>query len=148
MAERSIARRGEWWPGRRMAEWFDWLDWPGFPAFGEDDRMLRIEETRDDDTLVIRAEMPGIDPKKDVHITVRDRVVEIRAERREQANSEEKGTLRSEFRYGSFSRVIPLPEEAKEGDVKAKYTDGILEIRVPCAPPPTREARRVEVERT
>jgi HSP20 family protein len=148
MAESSIARRSERWPGRRMAEWLDWLDWPTFPSLGEGERMLRIEEKREDDVLVIRAEMPGIDPAKDVDITVRDRMVEIRAERREEKTSEEKGTRRSEFRYGSFARTVPLPDEAKEGDVKATYKDGILEIRVPCAPAPHAEARRIAVERT
>jgi hypothetical protein len=49
MAESSLARRSEWWPGRRMTEWFDWLDWPGFATSREGERMIRIEELRDGD---------------------------------------------------------------------------------------------------
>jgi HSP20 family protein len=134
MAETAITRRSEWRPGRLMHEWFDWLEWPGLAALREGDQMIRIEERRDDDSLVIRAEMPGIDPDKDVEIKVRDHLLEIRGERREEESTEEKGTRRSEFRYGSFFRAVPLPMEAKEGDVQASYKDGVLEVRVPCAP--------------
>ena len=147
MAESAPARRSEWWPGRRMTEWLDWLDWPGFTAVREGDRLIRIEEKRDGDTLVIRAEMPGIDPDKDVEIHVRDHMLEIRAERHEEQSTDEKGTHRSEFRYGSFFRTVPLPPDAKEGDVHASYKDGVLEVRVPCAPASVPEPQRIAVER-
>jgi len=148
MAESTIARRSEWRPTRRMGEWFDWLDKPGFAALREADRMIRIEELRDGDNLVIRAEMPGIDPDKDVEIDVRDHTLEIRAERREEESTQEKGAHRSEFRYGSFYRAVLLPEEAKEGDVHATYTDGVLEVRVPCAPAIEETPQRIPVTRT
>jgi HSP20 family protein len=131
-----------------MVEWLDWLDWPGLASLREGDRMIRIEERVEDDALVIRAEMPGIDPDKDVEINVRDHTLEIRAERREEESKEEKGTRRSEFRYGSFSRVVALPPEAKEGDVHASYKDGVLEVRVPCAPAVEAAPQRVPISRT
>ena len=46
--------------------------------------------------------MPGIDPDKDVQIHLRDHTLEIRAERKEEETHEEKGTRRSEFRYGTY----------------------------------------------
>jgi HSP20 family protein len=153
MAESSIARRSEWWPGRRFADLFDWpgltgwFDWPTFTTLREGDSMLRIEETREGDTLVVRAEMPGIDPDEDVEIHVRDHLLEIRAERREEKTTEEEGTRRSEFRYGSFYRAVPLPPDAKEGDVAAAYKDGILEVRVPCAPAGEPSTQRIPIER-
>lgn len=49
------------------------------------------------------------------------------------------GHFRSEFHYGSFSRSIPLPDGVKDEDIKAGYTDGVLEVRTPlpdaAAPP-------------
>ncbi len=144
MAERSMARRNDWWPGRRMSEW---LEWPPFEALREGDRMLRIEEFRDGDTLVIRSEMPGIDPDKDVEINVRDHTLEIKAERRENKTSEEKGTRRSEFHYGAFFRAVPLPTDAKEGDVEASYKDGVLEVKLPCAPTIEETKQRVPIAR-
>jgi HSP20 family protein len=93
--------------------------------------MLRVEEYREGDTLVIRAEMAGIDPDKDVEITVSDGVLHISAQRREEEKTEGKDYYRQELRYGSFSRDVALPEGCSEEDVKASYQDGILEIRVP-----------------
>ena len=144
----GLARRTEWWPGRRFADWLeDWFEWPN-PTLREGEKMLRIEEQREDDALVIRAEIPGIDPEKDVDINVRDHTVEIRAERREEKRTEDKGMHHSEFRYGSFYRAVPLPTDASESDVRATYTNGILEIRVPCASRTEQTPRRIPVERT
>jgi len=153
MAKDSMIRRHERGPQRRMAEWLDrsvWADlvnWPGFGLLRDGDNMLRIEEYRDDDTFVVRTEMPGIDPDKDVQIEMRDHTLEIRAEHREERTDEDKETRRSEFRYGSFFRAVPLPVEAKEGDVKATYKDGVLEVRVPCAPSFEERPHRIPVER-
>ena len=94
---------------------------------------LRVEEDQDGSTLVVKAEMPGIDPDKDVDISVSDGVLHIRAERQETAEHREKGGYRTEFRYGSFARDIPLPSGSKDSDVSASYRDGVLEVRVPVA---------------
>ena len=96
-----------------------------------DDSEMKVEEFRDGDTLVVRAEMPGIDPDKDVEITVADRMLTLRAERRSETKTEDKKGYRSEFHYGSFSRSVRLPAGAGEDDVKASYNDGILEVRIP-----------------
>jgi len=92
---------------------------------------LRVEEFRENGSLVIRCEMPGIDPDEDVEITVRDQMLRIQAERQQEEETETASGYRSEFHYGSFGRVVPLPPGASEQDVKAKYKDGILEVRVP-----------------
>ena len=107
---------------------------------------MRVEEIVEGDELLVRAEMPGIDPDKDVQIHVRNHMLEIRAERREERNTEEKGSYRSEFRYGSFTRTIALPPDASESDVKARYKDGILEVRMPLDKKQA-EVTRVEVQR-
>jgi HSP20 family protein len=83
----------------------------------------------------VRAELAGIDPDKDVEITVKDGMLQITAERRVEEKTEDKGYTRHELRYGSFSRALPLPEGASESDIKATYKDGILEIRVPVTEP-------------
>jgi HSP20 family protein len=118
-----------------------WLDWFApdrfFPRrFYHEfvkpvESMIRVEEFVQDGYFVVRAELPGVDPDKDVEIFLREGTLEIRAERKEAANG--KAGHRSEFRYGSFERVIPLPTGVAEKDIKASYLDGILEIRVPTA---------------
>lgn len=100
---------------------------------GPDRSWLRVEEFVEDKTLVVRAELPGIDPDKDVDLEVTDGQLRIKAHREEKSEQKEKDSYRSEFRYGSFSRTIPLPAGATEANVTATYADGVLEVRVPIA---------------
>ncbi|MFI5053537.1 MAG: Hsp20/alpha crystallin family protein [Acidimicrobiia bacterium] len=155
MAETEKAEKT---PAVRVPEWSDtferWLaDWPR-PRFwpelrrslGEGIDLLKVEEFTEGDHVVVRAEMPGIDPDKDVQITVTDHTLRLRAERREESKSEEKGSYRSEFHYGSFTRTVPLPVGATDKDVKATYKDGILEVRIPVDREEAK-ARKVPIQR-
>lgn len=117
------------------------IDWPsfGFPErwrrlmdVDVDDAWIKTEEFRDGDTLVVRAELPGIDPDRDVDIDVSGGVVHLRARREQKEEHTDKQGYRSEFRYGQFRRDIVLPEGTAGEDVKASYANGILEVRVPC----------------
>lgn len=129
-------------------------DWPDFQElvqrWFEGDRelsMMRVEEFVDDKTLVVRAELPGIDPDKDVQIEVLNGELHIRAERQEKTEHKEKDSYRSEFTYGSFTRTLRLPAGATEDDVKATYTDGVLEIRVPIGEPVEPAPVKVQITR-
>ena len=112
------------WP---LPRWFEWRP----EALTQLESQIRLEELREGDEYVVRAEMPGLDPEKDVDIEVTDHTLRIRAERRQETKTEDAKGYRSEFRYGSFLRTVPLPSAATEKDVKATYKDGILEVRVP-----------------
>lgn len=124
---------------KRMPRELDWPTWMTrrigeMPElFGElfEESPMKVEEFETDGSLVIRAEMPGIDPDEDVEITVTDHRLHLTAERRSETKEEDVKGWRSEFRYGSFERTMPLPLGATEDDVTATYEDGILEIRVP-----------------
>jgi HSP20 family protein len=148
MENKSLDVRRFEWPLRR----WDWFDGPDLfrwiegvrPFFGAEDR-LRVEEELTDETLVIRAEMPGIDPDKDVEITVGDGVLHLRAERKTEAKEELQGRVRSEFHYGSFERMIRVPKDVVLDDVDATYKDGILEITVPYKVPTEAPPRKVAV---
>ncbi len=104
----------------------------GFPSWAANLRpllganLIRLEDEMIDGHYLLRAELPGIDPAKDVDITVRDGQLTIKAERTEK--KEAKG--RSEFSYGSFVRSITLPAGANEEDIKATYDKGILTVDV------------------
>lgn len=92
---------------------------------------VHVEEFREDGTLVVRAELAGIDPDKDVEVSVSGKTLHIEAERKEEASTDERDYLRREIRYGSFVRELVLPEGITAKDVKAAYNKGILEVRVP-----------------
>lgn len=109
----------------------------------------RVEEFQDGSTVVIRAELPGIDPDKDVELTVVDDTLRLRAQKREQTEHKDKRSYRSEIRYGSFARTLPLPEGTKEADISASYTDGVLEVRAPLRDQAQQQAaRKIPVTRT
>lgn len=124
------------WPER----WRRWMD-------VEHEGWLRVEETKEDGNLVVRAEMPGVDPDKDVEIEVSDHVLHISAKRQERQEHKEKGSYRSEFRYGEFSRDLTLPEGVDRDAVKAEYKDGILEVRIPWPAKPEVGATKVPISR-
>lgn len=110
---------------------------------------MRLEEFIDGDTCVIRAELPGLDPEKDVDIEVSDGILRLSAERTEQSKEERPDGYRSEFHYGRMIRHIRLPEGTTEDDITASYKDGILEVRAPA--PKAAEpalAKKISVKRS
>jgi HSP20 family protein len=95
------------------------------PTFGG--HLIRLEDEIKDGNYELRAEIPGVDPAKDVDITVRDGQLTIKAERTEKKES----SGRSEFTYGSFVRSVSLPAGADEDAITASYDKGILTVSVP-----------------
>jgi HSP20 family protein len=109
---------------------------------------LRVEEFRDGSFLVIRAELPGVDPASDIDISVSGHTLTIEGQRQEDPENQGKDNYRSEFRYGEFSRSFQVPSEVNEEEIQASYTSGILEIRVPVAGNEETPRRKVRVNRT
>ncbi len=89
-----------------------------------------MEETAD--AIHLKLEVPGMDAK-DIDIQVSAEAVSISGERRSESKTEEKGMTRSEFSYGAFRRVIPLPTRIENTNVNAEYKDGILNLTLPKA---------------
>ncbi|MEO3863295.1 Hsp20/alpha crystallin family protein [Acrocarpospora sp. B8E8] len=119
----TITRRQ---PRGFFPEIFDWLEAPlaGFrPAIGP---AIRFEDFVKDGRYVLVAELPGVDPDKDLEITLTDGVLAIHAER----HHEDSGAHHTEFRYGALTRSVVLPPGADPKDVKAVYDKGLLEISV------------------
>jgi HSP20 family protein len=123
-------------PFRRSFSLTDWMT----------DEMIRVDEYQENETLVIRAELAGIDPDKDVEVTVSEGMLRIHAERREEDKSEGKGYLRHELRRGAFSRNLSLPKGVTEADITASYKHGILEIRIPMPEAKEPESTKIPVE--
>ena len=82
------------------------------------------------DNFVLKAQLPGIDPK-DIDVQVTPEAISISGERRYQNTEEKPGYVRSEFRYGKFHRVLPLPAHIQNDSVQAEYKDGILTLTLP-----------------
>ena len=94
--------------------------------------MMKIEECREGSDYCVRAELPGMDPKN-IDINCEEGVLTISAHREEHDFDGHQGAYRSEFRYGSISRTLPLPRDVQVDDCKASYKNGVLELRMPCS---------------
>lgn len=108
-------------------------EWPTGMLGGSQSFVPPVEVVTRDEDLVVRAELPGIDPEQDVDITVHDGVLEIRGERRREENTNGNAYFRQETVYGAFRRRIALPESVDPDQIKATYQQGILEVVIPKA---------------
>lgn len=126
----------------RLGDWSD-LGLLGSLVHAAAGDAIRIEEYSDGNALIVRAELPGIDPDRDVELSVADGVLHIRATRENSGERLAVEGFRTEFHYGTFMRSIALPAGAYEHEIKATYSNGILEVRIPI----TRTAtHRIEIE--
>ena len=91
--------------------------------------------------MIVRAELPGLN-KDDVKVEVTDDGLIIRGERKQEHEEKGEGFYRSERSYGQFYRLIPLPEDVNTDQVRADFSNGVLEITVPV---PERQQRRREI---
>lgn len=84
------------------------------------------------EAFLLKVEVPGL-KAEDLDIQVTGEAISVSGERRSESTSEDKGITRSEFRYGRFRRVIPLPARVQNDQVQATYDSGILNLRLPKA---------------
>jgi len=106
-----------------------------FPRFfeefeGEEEIAPPIESYIEDGNLVVRADVPGLEPK-DIEISVLHNVLTIKGERKSEKEVKEKNYLRREVSYGAFERRLSLPEGASADQIKATFKNGVIEVSVP-----------------
>ncbi len=101
-----------------------------------------IDVFQKNNELTIRADLPGM-KKDEVSVDITDDAITIRGERKRESEEDRDGFYRSERSYGSFCRVIPLPEGAMTEQAKAHFRDGVLEVTMPS--PPAAKGRRLEI---
>lgn len=90
----------------------------------------KVDVVTKDNKLVTRVDLPGM-KKEDVLVEVEDGFLTLSGERTKETKEEKDHTYREEREYGSFYRTVPLPKGVKADDVKATFTNGVLEVTVP-----------------
>jgi HSP20 family protein len=102
-------------------------------------------QSQENDRLVVQADVPGL-KEEDINVEVQDGTLRLSGERRSEAERSERGYYHSERSYGSFVRVIPLPQGAKPETASASFENGVLRIEME-APNGAGQARgrRIEV---
>ncbi len=96
----------------------------------EQGRSLAIDVVEKDDALVVRADLPGLNPEDiDIHIT--DNVLTIRGEYKHEEDKEEENYRIRERSYGRFERAIRLPQQINTDETNAEYENGVLHLTLP-----------------
>src|ERR1035437_2854343 len=109
-------------PRTMVPDLIEWFEEPFMKLRPYLAQPIRVEDYLTGDHYMVRAGVAGIDPEKDVEVTLGSGYLNIHAELYDQ----NEGKHRSEFRYGSFTRSLPLPAHVNEDDVTASYADGIV----------------------
>lgn len=112
---------------------------------GRAEWMPAIEAFQRGNEFVVRADVPGLS-KDDLTVEVGEDQLTIQGERKYDHEEEREGVYRSERSYGSFYRVIPLPEGAVADSAKANFKDGVLEVVLQAPSQEVRRGRKVEIE--
>jgi HSP20 family protein len=122
--------------------------WPSFRTQGVSEAATWFPEVdvfEKDNRLVTKVDLPGM-KKEDVKVEVTDGHLAISGERKSESEEKKERFYRSEREYGSFYRAVPLPEGVKLEDVKATFSDGVLEVSVPLPAQPEAKVRKVEIQ--
>jgi HSP20 family protein len=91
-----------------------------------------VESYVEGDKLIVRVDLPGIDPKE-VEILVVDNQLIIKGERKATREHNGDSHLYREVHYGRFERTLPLPKRVSADNVNARYNEGVLEISMPAS---------------
>ncbi|MBF2017998.1 MAG: Hsp20/alpha crystallin family protein [Rivularia sp. T60_A2020_040] len=126
---------------------FDDMLTPDNSDFTSFSKVPAAELWETNEAVNLKIELPGMNTKDlDIHVT--ENAVSIKGERKQESTTEENGTKRTEFRYGKFERIIPLPARIQNTDVKADYKDGILNLHLPKAQEEKNKVVKVNLEPT
>lgn len=120
-----------WWPRLRLPEIEEII--PSVDIFEEGDN------------VVVKAELPGM-KKEDVDVSLTDDVITISGEKKKEEKVEKKNYFRLERSHGSFTRSFSLPVEVQTDKAKAKFANGILEVRIPKTEEAKKKEKKILIE--
>jgi HSP20 family protein len=115
------------------------------PASGGITWSPEIDVFEKDNHLVTKVDLPGM-KKEDVKVEVTDGHLAISGERKSETEEKNDAFYRCEREYGSFYRAVPLPDGVKPEDVKATFSDGVLEVSVPLPAKPEAKVSKIEIQ--
>ena len=104
-----------------------------------------VDVSEDDKAYRIEAELPGVD-ESDIDVTVRDNRLSLRAEKKSETEKRDENVHMSERRYGSFERSFQLPDGVDAEKIKAKFSNGVLTLKLPKSAKAKSEERKISVK--
>jgi HSP20 family protein len=104
----------------------------------------RVDISEDTNNIYVHAELPGLS-ENDVKVTVSEGLLTIKGEKKHEEKKEDKNYFRIERRYGEFARQFTLPDNVKEEEVYANFTNGVLEVTIPKGEPSKPKERQIPI---
>ena len=127
----------------RFQRFFD--EFPGLQTLDKDTFSPRIDISEDEKSILIDAEILGV-KKENLKITMQDNILTIEGEKKKVSEEKEKNFYREERTYGKFKRSFTLPVEVDSEKVDAKFSDGMLEIKLNKMEPKVAKERVIELK--
>ncbi len=109
------------------------------------ERMPAVNIIEHETSYALEVAVPGMQ-KEDFKIEVKDGMLIISAEKEESKEEVKKQYTRKEFSVSTFSRMFTLPENVKENEIAASYTNGVLYLEIPKKEPVVTSAKKVEIK--
>jgi HSP20 family protein len=131
---------------RRMDRLFDEFAgdyrWPF--ADGGDAPTPSVDVSETDAEMIVEAELPGVE-EKDIDVTLADKLLTIRGEKKREKQEKKKDYRLIERSYGAFSRSMTLPFDADPKKIKASFKDGVLRIALPKPPEAKAKVKKIAI---
>jgi HSP20 family protein len=105
----------------------------------------RLDLGATEDTYTISVEIPGVD-EKDLRVDISNDTLTIHGEKKQHKEEKDRHYYRLERSYGSFQRILSLPEDADQDNVSASFKNGILQVRIPRKSLPAPEVKQIEIQ--
>jgi len=99
-----------------------------------------------DQSYTVSVEVPGVD-EKDVKVEIANDTLTIRGEKKQETEEKDKNYYRMERSYGSFQRVLSLPEDVDQKGVAATFKNGVLTITMPREVAPQAHVKQIQIQR-
>ena len=103
-----------------------------------------IDVKESDKAITVTAELPGID-EKDVEVTLRDRVLTLKGEKKTEREEEKEDLHIRERSYGSFRRSFTLPDTVEEEGVTADFAKGVLTVKIPKSAEAKKAEKKISI---
>lgn len=119
--------------------------WPRMGVLETEEFSPSVDMFREGNDVIVKAEIPGI-KKEDIDISLADDTITITGERKKEEKVERKDYYRLERSHGSFSRSFRMPQPVQSDKAKAKFKDGVLEIRIPITEEAKKKEKKLSIE--
>ena len=118
---------------------------PALSTFSRQGISFKVDVSETDKAVEVKAEIPGVDAK-DIDVQLRDNILTIRGEKKEEKEETKKNYHVSERTYGSFLRSFTLPTEVDDTKVDAKFVNGTLTVVLPKAPSAKTSSKTISIK--